>query len=265
MKRKINQSLLNEELKKFKLLSEYSFYTEDKDDDLILGSNLDEANEDPEAPADDAGAAPATPAAPAAPADAQGNQGMFGMGDMSDAGTEAPADDAGAAPAADTGAVTPDTGAETGTAPMEPVAPAEDEEEVDVTQIVQGTDDAKEAAEEASSKTDDLMAKFDELERRISNMDKINHKIEDLEKEIVKRNPTPVEKLEMRSMDSYPYNIKLTDYWKNIDGYDIDQDDKEPKEYTLTQDEVDTGYTDSSIKQSFNVPEDYEDYDEEEI
>ena len=55
---KLNKKLLSEELSKFKLLSEYSFYTEepDKDLDLILGSGLDEAGEnagEEDAPADD--------------------------------------------------------------------------------------------------------------------------------------------------------------------------------------------------------------------
>jgi len=40
MRKKINKELLNEEIKKFKLISEYSFY-EDKEEDenLILGMN----------------------------------------------------------------------------------------------------------------------------------------------------------------------------------------------------------------------------------
>ena len=91
-------------------------------------------------------------------------------------------------------------------------------------------------------------------------MDSISNKIETLEKEIVKRNPTPVEKLEMRSMSSYPYNIKLTDYWKDVDGYDA-TGEEEPKEYILTKDDVDSGFTDSSIKSSFNLPDEYEEED----
>jgi hypothetical protein len=37
-------------------------------------------------------------------------------------------------------------------------------------------------------------------------MDKITNKIENLEQEIIKRNPTEVEKLEMRSLNSFPYS-----------------------------------------------------------
>ena len=52
-------------------------------------------------------------------------------------------------------------------------------------------------------------------------MDQVINKIEDLEKEIEKRNPTPVEKLEMMSLDSFPYSVKLTDYWADKEGYDV--------------------------------------------
>jgi hypothetical protein len=40
-------------------------------------------------------------------------------------------------------------------------------------------------------------------------MDKITNKIENLEQEIIKRNPTEVEKLEMRSLNSFPYSQKI--------------------------------------------------------
>src|ERR1044072_3459192 len=53
MAKKINQKVLNEELKKFKQLLEYSFYVEEpqKDDEkLLLGSDLEEAEDAPEDP-----------------------------------------------------------------------------------------------------------------------------------------------------------------------------------------------------------------------
>ena len=53
------------------------------------------------------------------------------------------------------------------------------------------------------------LGKLGDLESQVSGMDKVIDKIENLEKEIEERNPTPVEKLEMRSMDSFPYSITL--------------------------------------------------------
>ena len=109
-----------------------------------------------------------------------------------------------------------------------------------------------------------LLNKLSDLEARIARMDSVSAKIEDLEKEIVKRNPTPVEKLEMRSLSSFPYSQKLTDYWADKEGaYDVMDKEKEKKEYTLTQKDVDTSYSEPDIKQSFSVKDG--DYTEEDI
>jgi len=260
-KKKFNPELLKEEIKRFKMISEYSFYREDtepEEDNLILGTDLEEVDEDP---ADDSktaantggGAAPdaATQQAPAnnqnppaQPAPAANNQ-------------TPPAQGADAAPEDDNLFGGDDMGAEMPADDMGGEMPAEDEVEVDVTQLVQASDEAKESAQMANQKTDQILAKFSELEQRISSMGAISDKIESLEKEIIKRNPTPVEKLEMRAMDSFPYNIKLSDYFKDIDGYETEQ---KPKEYVLTKDDVDS-YTDTSVKDSFNIP----DYEEEDI
>jgi hypothetical protein len=80
-------------------------------------------------------------------------------------------------------------------------------------------------------------------------MDTIISKIDQLEKEIEKRNPTPIEKLEMRSMSSFPYNIKLTDYWSDKEGYDVSE--PENQEYILTQQDVDDDYSESDIRNTF--------------
>ena len=267
MAKKFNKSLLNEELKKFRLLSEYSFYQEDTDkqDDLILGSSLEEADEDPNATAD---AAPADDSKTAA--NAAGEEGDAGAdagddannlfstdGGEEDAGTE----DTGAedADAGDMGADTADAGADD-TDMGDMGADSGDEVEVDVTQLVKGSEEAKRSADISVMKTSELLNKFNDLEKRVAAMDSISNKIDTLEKEIVKRNPTPVEKLEMRSMSSFPYNIKLTDYWKDVNGYEATSPEKQD-EFVLTKDDVDTGFSDSSIKSSFNVPDDYEEED----
>lgn len=258
MANKFNQSLLNEELKKFKMISEYTFYTEEpkKDDaeDLILGAGgLAEVDDDPNdvdsAEAPDTGDDSNTAADPAV-----------------DPNAAPPVPDAAAAtpdmdPTADAGAVPPPEGADAGAIPLPPPDNAGgDEVEVDVTSLVKGSEEAKQSADNASQNTDTLLAKFQDLENRVGAMAAISDKIETLEKEIIKRNPTPIESLEMRSMKSFPYNIKLTDYWKDVEGYDPDGEKKE-KEYVLTQDDVDADFADASVKKSF----DETDYEEEEI
>lgn len=127
----------------------------------------------------------------------------------------------------------------------------EEEVEVDVTDIVDKTEEAKEEASQASSKIDDLLGKFSELEDKLTGMDAIINKMDELEKEVIERNPNPTEKLSMRSMDSFPYSVKLTDFWADREGYDATGEEGEEKEYTLTKQDIDDDYNESDIKSSF--------------
>lgn len=256
-KTKFNPELLKEELNRFKLINEYSFYKEaqsDKDDEteLLFGNSsyLDEADEEPEgadAIANDLGVTPpsADDAEPTVPmADPM-------AGEPNPANAEEPA-----APEA---AIEPTPAMP----PAEPIEePAGDEVELDVTDLVDSTDEAKSAADKASQNTQLLMKKLEDLESRIASMDAVSGKIEALEKEIVKRNPTNVEKLEMQSLHSGPYTQKLSDYWADKHGaYDVMGNDK-PKEYVLDKDTVDSDYSETDIKQSFAVkPDEYEEED----
>ena len=128
----------------------------------------------------------------------------------------------------------------------------EEEVEIDVTDIVDKTEEAKEEASQASSKIDDLLGKFSELEDKLTGMDAIINKMDELEKEVINRNPSPTEKLSMRSMDSFPYSVKLTDFWSDREGYDATGEEGEEKEYVLTQQDIDDEYNESDIKGSFN-------------
>jgi hypothetical protein len=261
-KTKFNPELLKEELNRFKSINEYSFGMRERnldDDDLILGNSpyLDEADEDPEAAGDaiakDLGVPPPGEEA-AAPAD-------FG-GDAQAGDAALPPAEPNPANAEEVPAPEP---------PMEPTPaapevpmeePAGDEVELDVTDLVDSTDEAKSAADKASHNTKLLMKKLEDLESRIASMDAVSGKIDALEKEIVKRNPTNVEKLEMQSLHSGPYTQKLTDYWADKHGaYDVMGNDKK-EEYVLDKDTVDYDYSENDIKQSFAVkPDEYEEED----
>ena len=257
-KTKFNPELLAEELKKFKLLSEYTFITGDDKKPLILGDeNLDEADEPP------------TDLKPEDSAEKVADK--LGLDDENKNNDASQSQDSNANLGSDFGGeekdATTDGGEDMGSEPTEePMAepmeePASDEVEVDVTSLVQGSEEAKESAEKANRNSEMLLQKLSDLESRLAKMTAISDKIEGLEKEIIKRNPTPVEKLEMRSLDSYPFNQKLSDYWSTKEGaYDV-MDEK--PEYVLTKDDVNNSFSDSSIKRSFNINESL--YDEENI
>jgi hypothetical protein len=253
--KKINKALLAEELKRFKSLTDYDFYVdknnisenfpfpivsdneEKEDDNLILGSLTNEAEGD----------------------DVENTDEL--VGDIT-ADIEANQDAPLGEPATDVPAETPPVdNLETPEAPMEEPAmdaPAGDEIELDVTELVKGSEAAKESADAANSKIEQLMDMVNKLENQLTTMSTISSKIDALEKEIEVRNPTPKEKLEMRSLDSYPYNIKLTDFWaEKGDRYETGAEEEKPKEYILKQSDIDNDYIESDIEDSFNA-DDYE-------
>ena len=136
---------------------------------------------------------------------------------------------------------------------IEEPAAEEEVEEVDVTEIVNSTKDTAEKVDSVTSKVDDILAKFGDLEGKLSGMGDIIHKIDSLEKEVEKRNPTPVEKLDMRSLDSFPFNVKLTDYWSDEkEGGQYDPIEKKEKEFDVDVSDL-SNYNSEEIKSSFDA------------
>ena len=231
------KELLKESLKRHNQLLEYTFYSGKEGDEptgdidnLLLGGLEEQEEEvtDVEEPAVE-DVPVEEPAAEDVPVEDPFASEMpiedeFVEEPMDDMGTEEPMDDMG----------------------------TEGEVEVDVTDIVTKTEEAKEETSMVSSKVDDLLGKFGELEQKLGGMDAIISKMDELEKEVIERNPSPKEKLNMRSLDSYPYTVKLTDFWAEREGYDTGGDEVEQdKEYTLTQNDIDHDYSESDIRSSF--------------
>jgi hypothetical protein len=178
----------------------------------------------------------------------------------------APPPPAGGAPAADAGAAP-----EGGTEVPEPVdvandpdveevgaeSPKEGEgddetEEIDITDLVTTQQEIKDKQDELM---DNIFSKLDDLQTKLENMDSIMNKINSLETKFDKyREKTPEEKLMLRSLDSYPYNQKLTDFF---DDKKVDMEKTGKNEYVLTSDEVEN-FSPNEIKKTFNI------YDNEE-
>lgn len=141
-----------------------------------------------------------------------------------------------------------------------PVAePVEDEVEVDISDIIKGGQEAKESIDKISSKIDIMMKKYAEINHRLASINSLEQKIEGLEHEIEKRNPTEEEKLELRSVDSAPFNLKLSDYWSDKEGiYDVMNKGDVDKQYVVTQKDVDNDYNEQKVKNSLTDFEDEE-------
>jgi hypothetical protein len=139
-----------------------------------------------------------------------------------------------------------------------------DTQGINVTDIVNKVGDVEEKVVDSDDNLTKIMDTISSLETKLGDMEQILSKIDDLENKIEKTMPkTPEQKLELRSLDSYPYNVKLDDFWKkDIPGYDIEKSNGETfkkKELVLTQDEVDD-YSDQEVRDSFSIP----DYDADE-
>jgi hypothetical protein len=118
-------------------------------------------------------------------------------------------------------------------------------EELDVTDLV---DTQKTFADKQEEYFNNLFDQLKNLESKLGEMDNLVNTVNSLETKIEKMRPkTAEEKLELRSLDSGPFNQKLSEF------FDDKMDDMEKSgknEYVLTTDEVEE-FSPSEIKGSF--------------
>ena len=123
-----------------------------------------------------------------------------------------------------------------------------DTEELEITDLVNKQNEISDKQDEYM---DSMFDKLNDLESKLSQMDQIFSKINDIEAKVEKyREKSPEEKLQLRSLDSYPYNQKLTDFFADKE---VEMQQTGKNEYVLTSDEVEN-YSDADIKKSFDRP-----------
>jgi len=119
-------------------------------------------------------------------------------------------------------------------------------EELEITDLVKSQQNIESKQEEYFN---NLFGQLSNLEQKLSEMDNVMSKLNELEAKIEKYRPkTPEEKLELRSIDSGPFNQKLTYFFTDKQS-DMEKSGK--NEYVLTTDEVED-YTPAEIKGTFN-------------
>ncbi len=133
-------------------------------------------------------------------------------------------------------------------------------EEVDVTDLVNMTKNIKNELESSKmehdgviQKMDTVFTKLDDLESKLSNMDAILSKIDQLGAKVEEmKPPTPEEKLEMRSLDSYPFSQKPQEFFTHKQE---EMRASGKNEYVLTKNEIEN-YSKEHLANSFNPYED---------
>lgn len=256
----MNKKNITEELKKHNRLVEYTFYV--GEDDEITGNSDDKdliLGEEPEDDVDDE------------TENDSDNQNELDIDSSDSDGSELDFDSTDNADDVDSDFSLDDSEELEGSEGSEDVdddfsldSEGDEEIELDVTDLVQNTKKTKEEAELASSKMEELLQQFNMLNTKLKDLEDLDTKLAELEQEVIKRNPTKVEKLEMRSLDSFPYNLKLTDYWEDKESEgDIEavSDDKsEEDEYELTDSDIEQDYSEQEVVNSFD-PDTYEEDD----
>lgn len=132
----------------------------------------------------------------------------------------------------------------------------EETEEIDITDLVNMTknikkeiDDNKQDNTSVLNKMEDVFTKLSDLETKLQNMDSIIDRIDSLSSEVKNMKPdTPQEKLEMRSLDSYPFNQKPNEFFSKK------QEEMKlsgKNEYVLTKNDIDD-FTKETIRNTFN-------------
>lgn len=154
-----------------------------------------------------------------------------------------------------------------------PAAEVKTEEvvELDVTSIVNKQNEINQTVTDILGKINSLVQTNMNLRNEMKNQAETDRKeyekdINYLKNEIQKRNPTPVEQLQLRSMSSFPYNVKLSDFWQptHEDKYryavanskvnptqSFQVEEKPNEEFVLKSSDIMSDYNDYKVRNSF--------------
>ena len=140
--------------------------------------------------------------------------------------------------------------------PEEPTMDGEDVEEIDITDLVNMTknikndlDSQKGNTDEITGKMGDLFGRLDDLAGKLSQMDTVINKIDMLGAKVeTMKEPTPQEKLEMRSLDSYPFSQNPNEFFSQKK---LEMDRSGKNEYIIKKSDI-SDYSDGEMRGSFN-------------
>ena len=121
-----------------------------------------------------------------------------------------------------------------------------DSEELDITDLVTSQKNVESKQQEYF---DMMFKQIEDMQSKLNSMDQVFEKLNSMEQKIEKYRPrTAQEKLELRSLDSGPFNQKLSSFF---DDKQQDMEKSGKNEYVLTSDEVEQ-IVPSEIKRTFD-------------
>ena len=150
--------------------------------------------------------------------------------------------------------------------PMDDMESGEEDDVIDVDDITNAQEKMNTKVNHVGRDLGDVDDKITTLLNSLSKMEQMidnnNQEIAKFKQEFEKRNPTQTEKLNLRSLDSYPFNVNPKDYWEekgidpnsNYSGYS-DNDKSTTDEYEITNNDVDD-FSERDIENSFDIDDD---------
>lgn len=120
-----------------------------------------------------------------------------------------------------------------------------DDEVIDIDELTQSQEETEEKVEDVQVSMEKGFEKLLHVIKKLDKMiDNSSLNMEELKQEIEKRNPTPLEKLNMRAAnDSYPFNVSPSEYWQTKEAtsnYRIGgEEEEDAPQYTITQKDID--------------------------
>ena len=142
----------------------------------------------------------------------------------------------------------------------------EEEEVIDVEELTDAQEKMNDKVNLVGRNLEGFDSKIEALMQSIQKMESMidanNQEIAAFKQEFEKRNPTQTEKLNLRSLDSYPFNVNPKDYWngKGIDpngNYSAIANNSIPtsQEYEITNSDVDN-FDNKVVEDSFDINDD---------
>ena len=130
----------------------------------------------------------------------------------------------------------------------------------DVKDVEKGVESVGDYSKKVMTQQAEILTKVDDMMNKLGNVDQLSQKVDQISHGLKEIKPQSYrDKLEMISLNSGPFNVKLSDYWGDLDGQE--QQEPQQKEYKLDKQDI-ANFDAREIKDSLFSTGDGEENDE---